>query len=63
MPEGFTVHPKLAALLEQPPPTAEQTSVIEAPLAPMLVVAGAGSGKTELGRILARLDARDGPAP
>ncbi|MGO1228184.1 MAG: UvrD-helicase domain-containing protein, partial [Brachybacterium sp.] len=37
----------LAALLEQPPPTAEQTSVIEAPLAPMLVVAGAGSGKTE----------------
>ena len=38
---------QLAALLEQPPPTAEQTSVIEAPLAPMLVVAGAGSGKTE----------------
>ena len=38
---------QLAALLEQLPPTAEQTSVIEAPLAPMLVVAGAGSGKTE----------------
>ena len=38
---------QLAALLEQPPPTAEQTAVIEAPLAPMLVVAGAGSGKTE----------------
>lgn len=38
---------RLAALLEQPPPTAEQTRVIEAPLAPMLVVAGAGSGKTE----------------
>lgn len=38
---------RLAALLEQPPPTDEQTSVIEAPLAPMLVVAGAGSGKTE----------------
>ena len=38
---------RLAALLEQPPPTAEQTAVIEAPLAPMLVVAGAGSGKTE----------------
>uniref|UniRef100_UPI0040494946 UvrD-helicase domain-containing protein n=1 Tax=Brachybacterium sp. GPGPB12 TaxID=3023517 RepID=UPI0040494946 len=38
---------RLAALLERPPPTAEQTSVIEAPLAPMLVVAGAGSGKTE----------------
>ena len=37
----------LAALLEQPPPTAEQSAVIEAPLAPMLVVAGAGSGKTE----------------
>nr|WP_245354436.1 ATP-dependent DNA helicase [Brachybacterium sacelli] len=34
-------------MLEQPPPTAEQTAVIEAPLAPMLVVAGAGSGKTE----------------
>ncbi|WP_114855813.1 ATP-dependent DNA helicase [Brachybacterium sp. YJGR34] len=38
---------RLAALLEQPPPTEEQTAVIEAPLAPMLVVAGAGSGKTE----------------
>lgn len=38
---------QLAALLEMPPPTAEQTAVIEAPLAPMLVVAGAGSGKTE----------------
>ena len=38
---------QLAALLEQPPPTTEQTAVIEAPLAPMLVVAGAGSGKTE----------------
>src|SRR5690606_40484925 len=38
---------RLAALLEQPPPTEEQTAVIEAPLTPMLVVAGAGSGKTE----------------
>jgi len=38
---------QLASLLEQPPPTSEQTAVIEAPLAPMLVVAGAGSGKTE----------------
>ncbi|MBB5831894.1 ATP-dependent helicase [Brachybacterium aquaticum] len=38
---------ELGALLEQPPPTAEQTAVIEAPLVPMLVVAGAGSGKTE----------------
>ena len=28
-------------------PTPEQTAVIEAPLRPMLVVAGAGSGKTE----------------
>ncbi|WP_010534110.1 ATP-dependent helicase [Brachybacterium squillarum] len=37
----------LARLLEQPPPTAEQIAVIEAPTAPMLVVAGAGSGKTE----------------
>ncbi|WP_193104294.1 ATP-dependent DNA helicase [Brachybacterium sp. FME24] len=37
----------LAALLEQPPPTDEQIAVIEAPLDPMLVVAGAGSGKTE----------------
>ena len=38
---------QLASLLGQPPPTQEQTAVIEAPLAPMLVVAGAGSGKTE----------------
>lgn len=38
---------ELAALLDQPPPTEEQRAVIEAPLAPMLVVAGAGSGKTE----------------
>ena len=37
----------IAAALGQFPPTAEQTSVIEAPLAPALVVAGAGSGKTE----------------
>ncbi|MEO7269934.1 MAG: ATP-dependent DNA helicase [Knoellia sp.] len=28
-------------------PTAEQTAVIEAPLRPLLVIAGAGSGKTE----------------
>ena len=38
---------QLAQLLDQPPPTAEQTAVIEAPMEPMLVVAGAGSGKTE----------------
>ena len=31
----------------QPPPTPEQVVVIEAPLGPSLVVAGAGSGKTE----------------
>ncbi|MFC0675748.1 UvrD-helicase domain-containing protein [Brachybacterium hainanense] len=37
----------LAALMGQHPPTPEQAAVIEAPLAPMLVVAGAGSGKTE----------------
>ncbi len=38
---------ELAALLGQPAPTPEQTDVIEAPLQPGLVVAGAGSGKTE----------------
>ncbi len=38
---------ELAALLGQPPPTDEQRAVIEAPLSPALVVAGAGSGKTE----------------
>ncbi len=37
----------IAAALGQFPPTLEQTAVIEAPLAPALVVAGAGSGKTE----------------
>ncbi|MEP7764806.1 ATP-dependent DNA helicase [Sanguibacter sp. 25GB23B1] len=38
---------RIADLLGQHRPTAEQTAVIEAPLGPMLVVAGAGSGKTE----------------
>ncbi|NUU18271.1 ATP-dependent helicase [Cellulomonas humilata] len=38
---------QIAALVGQPPPTPEQRVVIEAPLAPSLVVAGAGSGKTE----------------
>jgi DNA helicase II / ATP-dependent DNA helicase PcrA len=38
---------ELAARLGQPPPTAEQAVVIGAPLAPGVVVAGAGSGKTE----------------
>jgi DNA helicase-2/ATP-dependent DNA helicase PcrA len=44
----------LAAALGQPTPTPEQAAVIEAPLAPLLVVAGAGSGKTETmaGRVL-----------
>lgn len=37
----------IAAALGQFAPTPEQTEVIEAPLAPALVVAGAGSGKTE----------------
>ncbi|MDF2574176.1 MAG: rep 1 [Agromyces sp.] len=37
----------IASALGQFPPTDEQTAVIEAPLAPALVVAGAGSGKTE----------------
>jgi DNA helicase-2/ATP-dependent DNA helicase PcrA len=38
---------EIAEALGQPPPTPEQVAVIEAPLAPLLVVAGAGSGKTE----------------
>jgi DNA helicase-2/ATP-dependent DNA helicase PcrA len=38
---------EVAARLELPPPTREQQAVIEAPLEPALVVAGAGSGKTE----------------
>lgn len=37
----------LADLMGRPRPTPEQEAVIEAPLVPMLVVAGAGSGKTE----------------
>jgi DNA helicase-2/ATP-dependent DNA helicase PcrA len=36
-----------ARLLGMPSPTPEQAAVIEAPLEPLLVVAGAGSGKTE----------------
>ncbi|MCI4659859.1 ATP-dependent DNA helicase [Cryobacterium zhongshanensis] len=38
---------EIAATLGMFPPTPEQRAVIEAPLAPTLVVAGAGSGKTE----------------
>ena len=37
----------LATLMGLPTPTPEQAAVIEAPLSPVLVVAGAGSGKTE----------------
>jgi DNA helicase II / ATP-dependent DNA helicase PcrA len=37
----------IAAALGQFPPTAEQAAVIESPLTPALVIAGAGSGKTE----------------
>ncbi|MBG6212990.1 DNA helicase-2/ATP-dependent DNA helicase PcrA [Cryobacterium sp. CAN_C3] len=47
-PTGTTVSAlDIAVQLELPPPTAEQQAVIEAPLTPTLVVAGAGSGKTE----------------
>ncbi|WP_081680910.1 ATP-dependent DNA helicase [Cellulomonas sp. URHD0024] len=38
---------RIAELVDQPAPTDEQRRIIEAPLAPSLVVAGAGSGKTE----------------
>ena len=38
---------RIARLVGQHPPTEEQRAVIEAPLRPSLVVAGAGSGKTE----------------
>ncbi|MDQ3733669.1 MAG: ATP-dependent helicase [Actinomycetota bacterium] len=38
---------RLARALNQPPPTPEQRAVIEAPLTAGLVLAGAGSGKTE----------------
>ena len=38
---------EIAAALGRPEPTREQIAVIEAPVQPMLVVAGAGSGKTE----------------
>jgi DNA helicase-2/ATP-dependent DNA helicase PcrA len=38
---------EIASALGQPEPTAQQVEVIEAPMSPLLVVAGAGSGKTE----------------
>lgn len=37
----------IADLLKRPRPTEEQRAVVEAPLTPAIVVAGAGSGKTE----------------
>ncbi|WP_417216376.1 UvrD-helicase domain-containing protein [Arthrobacter sp.] len=37
---------ELAEILGQHQPTAEQSAIISSPLAPMLVIAGAGSGKT-----------------
>jgi DNA helicase-2/ATP-dependent DNA helicase PcrA len=42
----FTPH-QLAGRLGLPPPTVEQAAAIAAPLSPSVVVAGAGSGKTE----------------
>jgi DNA helicase-2/ATP-dependent DNA helicase PcrA len=38
---------QIARALGRPEPTPEQAAVIEAPLQPLVVVAGAGSGKTE----------------
>jgi ATP-dependent DNA helicase UvrD/PcrA len=38
---------EIARALRRPAPTPEQIAVIEAPLEPLLVIAGAGSGKTE----------------
>jgi DNA helicase II / ATP-dependent DNA helicase PcrA len=38
---------EIADALGQPAPTPQQVAVIEAPMSPLLVVAGAGSGKTE----------------
>jgi DNA helicase-2/ATP-dependent DNA helicase PcrA len=38
---------EIAEALRLPPPTRQQEAVIQAPLEPALVVAGAGSGKTE----------------
>ncbi|MDS1269743.1 UvrD-helicase domain-containing protein [Lipingzhangella sp. LS1_29] len=46
-PGGGWTPAQLARLLEQPEPTSEQAAVIAAPLEPGVVVAGAGSGKSE----------------
>src|ERR1700750_701358 len=48
--------PQLARLLRLPEPTPEQAAVISAPLGPLAVIAGAGSGKSE--RMAARLVSR-----
>ncbi|MBG0561740.1 ATP-dependent DNA helicase [Actinoplanes aureus] len=46
--EGPRYTPReLARMLHLPPPTPEQEAIIAAPVDPLLVVAGAGSGKTE----------------
>ncbi|SED82874.1 DNA helicase-2 / ATP-dependent DNA helicase PcrA [Arthrobacter alpinus] len=46
-PERAVLSPyELAELLEQRPPTEEQAAIICSPLEPLLVIAGAGSGKT-----------------
>ncbi|WP_328462172.1 ATP-dependent helicase [Actinoplanes sp. NBC_00393] len=46
--EGPRYTPReLARMLRLPPPTPEQEAIIAAPVEPLLVVAGAGSGKTE----------------
>jgi DNA helicase II / ATP-dependent DNA helicase PcrA len=46
-PEARYSPAQLARLLGVPEPTAEQAAVIAAPLAPLAVIAGAGSGKSE----------------
>ena len=38
---------QIARMLGKPAPTEEQSAVIESPLGPSAIVAGAGSGKTE----------------
>ncbi|MGO3508584.1 MAG: ATP-dependent helicase [Glutamicibacter arilaitensis] len=43
----FTPQELSEALGEQFPPTAQQAEIVAAPLEPMLVIAGAGSGKTK----------------